>query len=207
MPDNPSLDGAYALNSPEDAKRLYADWAETYDTGFIAEMEFVMPHHVAVAFAQSGGKGPVLDFGAGTGIVGEHLHRLEVGPADALDLSPEMLAVAARKGVYRDLIEGNLMDGLELPHLYQGIVSCGTFTHGHVGPDALQYLLDVAMPGARFALSINKEHFEAAGFAEAFDALDGQITDLRLPEARYYGDKATGPHKDDIGYIALFKKA
>lgn len=39
-----------------------------------------------------------------------------------------------------------------------------------------------------------------------FDQLAGRITGLSLPELRYYGDKAVGAHKDDIGKIALFRK-
>ena len=53
---------------------------------------------------------------------------------------------------------------------------------------------------------INGEHFAAAGFQAKFDALGGQITGLELLEIRYYGDKATGPHKDDTGFVALFRK-
>ncbi len=203
----PDLDGAYALETPEDARRLYADWAETYDSGFAVDMDFAMPARVAEHFAGAGGAGPVLDFGTGTGLLGERLAALGVAPVDGTDLSPEMLAVADRKGIYRDLIVGNILDGLVLPaESYAGIVSSGTFTHAHVGPEALEPLLRVARPGALFALSINAKHFEAAGFAAAFEALAGRITAPELPEMRFYGDRATGPHKDDTGYVAMFRK-
>ena len=126
---------------------------------------------------------------------------------DGADLSSEMLAVAARKGVYRDLIEGNVLDGLTVVDgTYAGVVSSGTFTNGHVGPDALDELLRLAQPGALFAISINGEHFERAGFAAKFEALAGRIDGLKLPEVRFYGDKATGPHKDDTGFVAVFRK-
>jgi hypothetical protein len=75
-----------------------------------------------------------------------------------------------------------------------------------VGCEAIDALLGVAASGAQFALSINAAHFESAEFAAKFAALADQITDLQLPEVRFYGDKARGAHKDDTGMIALFRK-
>ncbi len=203
----PDLDSAYSLKTTDDAKRLYADWAESYDTDFVVTHDFVLPARVAAAFARAGGTGPVLDFGTGTGVMGKELARLNIRPVDGTDLSPEMLAVAARKGSYRDLIEGNILNGLELPAgAYAGIVSSGTFTHGHVGPKAIDALLGLAAPGAQFALSINAEHFQKHGFAARFEALGDRIAGLQLPEVRNYGPNASGPHKDDKCLVALFRK-
>ena len=202
----PDLENAYALSNLDDTKKLYADWAETYDKTFIEASDFVQPQHVARAFLSAGGSGPVLDFGCGTGVMGEALAG-RVTPVDGADLSPEMLAVAARKGVYRNLIEGNVLDGLMVADAaYAGVVSSGTFTNGHVGPEALDELLRLAQPGAQFAISINGEHFERAGFAAKFEDLAGRIAGLSLPEIRFYGDKATGARKDDTGFVALFRK-
>ena len=205
---DPDLESAYALNSLDDTKRLYADWAETYDSSFAVDMDFTLPQSVAEAFAAAGGAGPVLDFGCGTGLVGAHLARLGVGSLDGADLSTEMLAVARRKDVYRDLISGNVLDGYQSAGApYAGVVSSGTFTNGHVGPDAIAILLDLAAPGALFVLSIHGGHFKAAGFGAAFEALGDKITDLSLPEIRFYGPASTGAHKDDTGYLATFRKA
>ncbi|KMW59721.1 hypothetical protein AIOL_004704 [Candidatus Rhodobacter oscarellae] len=203
----PSLDGAYALNSLDDTKRLYADWAESYDSDFAGQMDFTLPASVAEAFAAAGGAGPVLDFGCGTGLIGERLTQLGVGPLDGADLSKEMLAVAARKGCYGHLVSGDVLDGYHMPGApYAGVVSSGTFTNGHVGPEAISILLDLAAPGALFALSVNKQHFEALGFQAALDGLADRIAALELPEVRFYGPNATGAHKDDTGYIATFRK-
>lgn len=203
----PDLDSAYSLTSTAEAKRFYADWAEDYDTAFIEAHDFVLPARVAEAFAAAGGGGPVLDFGTGTGAMGVELARRGIGPVDGVDLSPEMLAVAQRKKVYRDLIAGNILDGLVLPAPgYRGIVSSGTFTQGHVGPEALDALLRLAAPGAQFALSINARHFESHGFAAKFDALEPVIDGLQLPRVSFYGPNATGAHKDDTGLVALFRK-
>ena len=166
--------------------------------------------HTARAFVAAGGQGPVLDVGAGTGLCGAVLCDLGVGPIDATDISGEMLAQAMRKDIYRDAIEADITEGIPVRReSYSGIVSSGTFTHGHVGPEAIEELLRIARHGAQFALSINSDFFREAGFADTFRQLerDHRITNLKLHEVRIYGDLASGPNKDDTAYIALFEKA
>ena len=205
----PSLASAYALKSPDESRRLYAEWAGDYDQGFAAREDYQLHIRTARAFVAAGGQGPVLDVGAGTGLCGAVLSDLGVGPIDATDISPEMLAQAMRKDIYRDAILADLTTGIPAPpDSYSGIVSSGTFTTGHVGPEGLDALLRVARHGAQFALSINAKHFEQAGFRAAFRALeDGRIRGLTLPKVHIYGDLASGPHKDDTALIALFEKA
>lgn len=206
--DAPDLESAYALKTPDDSRRLYAEWAGDYDECFAAREDYQLHIHTARAFVAAGGQGPVLDVGAGTGLCGAVLADQGVGPIDATDISAEMLDQAMRKDIYRDAILADLNAGIPAPdHSYSGIVSSGTFTTGHVGPDAIDALLRIARPGAQFALSINTRHFETAGFATRFHELEqGRIQCLTLPETRIYGDLASGPHKDDTALIALFEK-
>ncbi|WP_282027922.1 class I SAM-dependent DNA methyltransferase [Ruegeria faecimaris] len=205
---SPDLHAAYALDSPEDHKRLYAEWAGDYDDGFAAREDYQLHIHTARAFVSAGGQGPVLDVGAGTGLCGAVLAGLGVGPIDATDISAEMLDQALRKDIYRDAIEADLNQGIPVPRdSYSGIVSSGTFTHGHLGPEALPALLNVARSGAQFALSINAKHYESLGFADALHQLaHGQIQNLSLPEVRIYGDLAAGPNRDDTALMAMFEK-
>lgn len=204
---NPNLDGAYALKTPEDSRKLYADWADTYDQTFAEAHDYCSPRLVAEAYRDVGGKGPVLDVGAGTGLCGEALADLGIGPVEATDISQEMLDVAEAKGIYTRLFTGDLTARLPVANgTYAGIISSGTFTNGHVGPQAFDELLRIARPGAQFALSINTEHYVAEGFEAKLAELSDQITDLHLPVIRFYGEDATGEHKDDTGYVALFRK-
>ncbi|KIC40480.1 methyltransferase [Ruegeria sp. ANG-R] len=206
--NTPDLHTAYSLKSPEENKRLYAEWAGDYDDSFAALNDYQLHIHTARAFVGAGGQGPVLDVGAGTGLCGAVLAGLGVGPIDATDISGEMLDQAMRKDIYRDAIEADLNQGLPVPRgSYAGVVSSGTFTHGHLGPEVFPALLRVARPGAQFALSINAKHFEALGFADTFHRLEaGQIGNLSFTQVRIYGDLAAGPNKDDTAQIALFEK-
>lgn len=205
---DPDLSAAYALETPEDNLRLYADWAESYDRTFAADMDYQMPKLVALIYAEVGhGRTPVLDVGAGTGLVVDAVLMRAGLQIDALDISPQMLKVAADKGHYRDTIVADLTKTLDLRDgSYDAIVSSGTFTHGHVGPDALDELLRVAQSGAVFVLAINKEHFEARGFAAKFASLETDIEGLDMRTVQIYGAGAKGDHKDDQALIAVFYK-
>jgi predicted TPR repeat methyltransferase len=150
-------------------RALYRDWATTYDADFIERMGYVMPRIVADVFKREGGAGPVLDVGCGSGAVGIELTGMRI---DGLDLSPEMLSVAVEKGVYTRLVEGDLLSRLPLEDAgYRGVVSAGTFTHGHVGPEALDELIRVAAAGAVFCLAVNAEHYATQGFEAKLVAL------------------------------------
>ncbi|MCB1342642.1 MAG: class I SAM-dependent methyltransferase [Pseudooceanicola sp.] len=208
MSDKPDLNAAYALKTPDDSRRLYAEWAGDYDSGFAAREDYQLHIHTARAFVGAGGQGPVLDVGAGTGLCGAVLADLGVGPIDATDISQQMLAQAMRKDIYRDAIVADINEGIPVPpESYSGIVSSGTFTTGHVGPDAIDQLLRVARRGALLAISINAQHYASAGFAAKLDGLKGQIQRLTLTETTIYGSLATGDHKSDRALIALFEKA
>ena len=210
MTDKLALDAAYALQSPEDNRRLYAEWAESYDQDFADDMGYVLPIFVADVFVQCPGRthsGRILDVGAGTGLVGKRLAYHSIHSVDGLDISAEMLAVAFAKGYYKKTIECNLLERLPIVSAkYDGIISAGTFTHGHVGPAALDELLRIAKPGALFCLSINFEHFETAGFNQKLIEIDNDIDNLSLQTVPIYMQGSVGKHANDLGVIVLFHK-
>ena len=204
--DSPSLTAAYALSSVDDNRRLYAAWSKDYDQAFALTMDYILPQHVARLFIENGGSGPVLDVGAGTGLLGQLLYE-QCKPVDALDLSKEMLHVAAQKNIYRYLDAADVTVPIEhRGRLYDGIVSSGTFTHGHVGPDAIDNLFALARAEALFCLSINKNHWAKKNFDAKFTSLEPKIQNFSLIEVPIYGANASGSNRDDLAVIALFRK-
>ena len=206
MKSNPNLDDAYAMTSADQIQQLYARWAHSYDMGFGDAQGYQLPRFVAQAFVTAGGVGPVLDVGAGTGLVAEHLQRLNVAPIDALDLSTDMLGVAESKGLYRSLVAADVTQPLKMPHKYQGIVSAGTFTLGHVGPESLINLLDVTETGGILAISVNVEHYQSTNFEQALSRFDGKIGDVSHSDVRIYDDRADKEHRNDLARIITFRK-
>jgi len=212
------LDDAYAVSSPEDNRRLYARWADTYESEFTDPRGYLYHSHVAAAYAEGERPpGPVLDVGCGTGLVGAALRGGGVLDVDGADISAEMLAKAAAKSVdgnacgkvYRRLLEVDLTQPLPIADdSYAGIVSAGAFTHGHLPPEPLDELIRVAMPAARFVLGVNAAHWEALGFGAWFDeaAAAGRIGpyDLRLVDV-YEGSDPDKP--DEWANLVLFNAA
>ncbi len=214
--DEPStelgLDAAYALATPDDSRTLYAAWADTYDSSFIEANDYVYHRQIAEVFCRDFRGGSVLDVGCGTGVVGVELYSLGVSVIDGIDISPEMLAEAADKNhdgrkVYRNLVEADLTRTINIvDDMYEGLVSAGTFTHGHLGPDSLHELIRVAAPGARAAIGINASHFEDHGFRATLDAMAsaGSIEPYELVDVEMYGhSEADDP--DHMSRVAVLR--
>ena len=47
-----TLADAYALVTPQDSRQLYARWAATYESDFVAFNQYVIPDRVAEVFAE-----------------------------------------------------------------------------------------------------------------------------------------------------------
>ncbi|GGX39399.1 hypothetical protein GCM10007385_03000 [Tateyamaria omphalii] len=207
MADDPSLDSAYALETPEDSVQLYSAWADTYDSDFARVSDYILHEQVARHFVNIGGFGPVLDVGAGTGLCGTALAARGVEPIDGTDISADMLKIAAAKDIYRTTRVENIFDGLATPDgLYQGVVSSGTFTKGHVGPDGIDAVIAAVRPRGWIVLSVNAQHFAASGFHEKLTALENDIEGLSLTEVAIYGPNATGDHAKDTALLIAFRR-
>ncbi len=179
----PSVDGkaaellerAYSLKTDEDTHTLYRDWAETYDNTMLDGLGYVSPVLVAQLLANHapGSDAAVLDIGCGTGLAGMELARLGFTTIDGLDYSADMLKVASKRGIYRNLIEADLTRPLDLDTAtYDAAICTGTFTHGHVGPGCLHELFRLLKPGALFAFSVNAGVWEEMGFAGALTQIE-----------------------------------
>lgn len=206
MAKTPGLDAAYDLSGPESVRELYAAWADTYDTAFADERGYDLHRKIARYFVGAGGRSPVLDVGAGTGLVGEVLTAQGVRPVDGTDISEEMLAVARAKGCYRRCFSSDITEPLPLADdSYAGIVSAGTFTLGHLGPEPLEELLRITQPGGVLAITVNAEHWEAARFGAAFEKLAPLIDGLHRARVAIYAEGAAHDHAADLGYIVTFR--
>ncbi|MFM2389780.1 MAG: hypothetical protein RLZZ437_1335 [Pseudomonadota bacterium] len=199
------LDEAYTIDGPEEARKMYGNWAATYDAGFGQAWGYIAPREIA-AIMRAGFEGAaILDIGAGTGLVAEHLGGLVV---DALDITPEMLEIARPKGIYRNLMIGDLTQRLEIADgSYDAVISCGTFTHGHVGPVCLPELLRITRPGALFVCGTIAPVLDGMGFGSALARLvaHGKITPVMWHDIPIY-EGANHPHANDRGLVMVFRK-
>ncbi|PPR49433.1 MAG: Ubiquinone/menaquinone biosynthesis C-methyltransferase UbiE [Alphaproteobacteria bacterium MarineAlpha5_Bin5] len=170
---------AYSLKTPEDSKKLYKKWAKTYDKEFAVNSNYLSPKKICIYFNKYSRKTdtPILDVGAGTGLVGEFLYKKGNKKIIGIDISSEMLNEAKLKGCYSELIEADITKKIPLKNDSIGaIVSAGTFTHGHVGADAFDELLRITKPGGLFVLSINSKVFIKGGFKKKFLKIKNKIS-------------------------------
>ncbi|MFN3294803.1 MAG: class I SAM-dependent DNA methyltransferase, partial [Gemmobacter sp.] len=147
------------------------------------------------------------DVGAGTGLCAEALRAQGfAGEIDGVDLSAEMLARARAKGLYRALHHADVTRPLPWTGRYEGLVSSGTFTHGHVGPEALGPLLAVLAPGALLAVSVNLGVWERMGFDAALATWAGRLTLRQTLDVPIYGAAAQAldpAHAEDRARIVM----
>ena len=207
------LTDAYAVETPDDNRDLYARWAATYESTFVADNGYVYHLGVVGSFVDTASDedDPVLDVGCGTGLAGAALRTTGPWTVDGLDLSAEMLGEARVKvagegdPVYRHLHEGDLTATLDIPSgAYGAVVSSGTFTHGHVGPTAFDELYRITRPGGLFAIGINPDHFTNLGFADRFvdDVAAGRITEPVIQRVNTY---EAGDHAGQLSPVAVFR--
>ena len=190
------LGSVYDAKSREEIAALYDGWADGYE----GEMARAGYRHPTICLALLGrhlprGARPVLDAGAGTGILGEWLAIAGYPEVEALDLSEGMLAIAARKGVYTQLHRLEL--GAALPFAdgaFAGIVAAGVFTTGHVGSEGLDELVRICRPGGVIVLTV-KTTLWTGGFADHVAALAPGITiaEQTAPYVSMPGETATVP--------------
>lgn len=195
-----NLGAVYAARSAEEIASLYDRWAESYD----AEMAKVGYRHPSICLALLArhlprGSAPLLDAGAGTGLMGEWLAIMGYPQLEALDISEGMLQVARRKNCYAKLHALALGD--ELPFAdgtYSGIVSSGVFSTGHVGAEALPELIRVCARGGIMVLTVKGTLWDG-GFSAAVEQLSQQgriaIREVTEPYVSMPGEAATTPSR------------
>lgn len=183
---------ARSLRSADDAVELYREWADHYDHDVFDVLGFTGTARVAELLADhlADRTAPIVDLGCGTGAAGGRLAELGFTTVDGIDVSPEMLAVAARRGAYRHLVVGDLTATIAVDQVYAGSVSAGTFTSGHVGPEAVARIATLLAPGAVIAWVVADQMwvaFERALDASGFSLRQADLEPVRRdgpPEAR-----------------------
>lgn len=177
----PYLDRVFTAGSPEESRRIYNEWATTYDSDMLKH-DFTAPRLVAEGVSRGlklshlhrepdkvlrGLR--IVDAGCGTGTVGNELAKMGADEIVGLDFSEGMLEVARKNGAYTDLKFADLMKRLDFDdEEFDALTCCGTFTHGHLGPEPLSEFLRVIKKGGVLVATVLDSHWREKGFeAEA----------------------------------------
>jgi predicted TPR repeat methyltransferase len=125
---------ARGSTASDDVRRYYDDLAASYDAT-LDSWGYAAPVHVAqlvmAALDGSGGGLTVLDAGCGTGLAGQALRDAGfAGRLLGVDLSPSSVALAAERGIYDEVVEGDLQGPLAYAdHSVDLVVCVGVLTY------------------------------------------------------------------------------
>lgn len=177
------IERARRLASQAEAQALYREWALHYDHDIYDEIKVTGTARIAALLGDhlSDRSAAIIDLGCGTGAAGAELKRLGFAAMDGLDLSPDMLAVARSKAIYRNLLAADLLAPLAIADgAYDAAISAGTFTTGHVGASALPEILRIVRPGGLIACVVANGFWQTGGFETAFQELNnaGRVQSL-----------------------------
>lgn len=168
----------HGADSNEELLGRYAEWAATYEADMIQGLGYTMPWDAARILSRYVPRSaPVLDAGAGTGLVGQALAALGYRDITAIDMSAEMLKEAQEKGVYSQYHQMVLGEPLGFAaNTFAATISIGTFTVGHAPASAMDELVRVTRPGGCIVFSLPDHLSQQGPFKEKFSALLGRWT-------------------------------
>ena len=144
-----ALGAVYDAKRPDEVAALYDGWATTYDS----QMSAAGYRHPTICLALLArhlprGSAPLLDAGAGTGLIGEWLGIMGYPHVEARTFRKACSRKPNAKGAYAALHCLALGGPLPFPDgHFAGIVSAGVFTSGHVGAEGLGELVRICRPG------------------------------------------------------------
>lgn len=168
------LEQVFAARDGAELAKAYAAWSSQYDVE-TAAAGYCLPFVIAAWVARyvRAGDAPLLDAGCGTGLSGPYVAALGYPEIDGLDMSPEMLELAASRGTYRGVKQGVL--GEKLPwadDTFAAIFSTGVFTEGHAPASAMFELVRITRPGGHIILTVRDVVLDAKGFRTIFSELE-----------------------------------
>ncbi|MGJ8622453.1 MAG: class I SAM-dependent DNA methyltransferase [Yoonia sp.] len=171
---------------------VYADWAEDYDAD-VTERGYRTPERLATALTQfAPPDSEILDFGCGTGIGGAALLRAGFHQIDGTDVTPEMLAKAQARKIYRETWPSTPTDmGFDAGR-YPVIAAIGVISLGAAPPDLLAPLVGMLPKDGLLALSFNDPTLGDDSYAQALQA----VCDTGVAKVIF---REHGPHLDDVG--------
>jgi SAM-dependent methyltransferase len=155
-------------------RRGYGEWAPTYEQTVVDEMDVALLAQLRTVSWRAATD--VADLGCGTGRTGAWLRERGAVAVDGVDVTPEMLAMAHRRGLYRTLLAADVVaSGLE-SHAYD-VVTC-SLVDEHL-EDARPLYAEAARllraGGAFVHVGYHPHFIMASGMPTHFDGSDGPV--------------------------------
>ena len=156
-------------------ENIYKSWANKYEDDVINLAGYVghlITSDLLLSYLRNN-QAKILDAGCGTGLVGEILIKNSFQNLVGVDFSQEMLNIAKQKNVYQSLDLIDLTKKLDYEdNLFDAVICAGTFTCGHVGPDALREMVRITKQGGYICFTVRKQEWEASPYRQIINDLE-----------------------------------
>jgi len=170
----PTIFKTLHVSNQDELGELYKNWDE-YESDVIQLAGYVGHLVTTEALLRhlKDKEAKILDAGCGTGLVGDILYSKEYKNIVGVDFSKEMLNRALKKNVYESLILCDLTQKIEFEdNSFDAIVCAGTFTCGHVGPEALNEMIRITKNDGYISFTVRKQEWEAAPYEKIIKELE-----------------------------------
>ena len=165
----------YKLKTTDEVMKYYDEWGinNKYDKDMV-DWAYSGPKETVDVFKKYAKNKniKILDAGCGTGLVGIELKKNGYLNIDGVDLSKKLLELVP-PNYYQKLSQIDLNKSLEIENNTYGAIMCvGTFTFGHVKPNALDEFIRISKNKALICFTINEGIYEEYGFDKKIKNLD-----------------------------------
>ena len=157
----------YKLTTSGELLKYYQDWTKKnkYNQDMV-NWKYTAPQETVLVLKKYAlnNKYKILDAGCGTGLVGIELKKCGYSNIDGVDFSQNMLDLIPQD-IYKKIEKVDLNKPLKFKtNMYDVIMCVGTFTYGHVKPQALDELIRITKNGGLICFTINEGIYEEYGF-------------------------------------------
>ncbi len=193
----------YKLKTTDEVMKYYDEWGnkDKYNKDMV-DWNYTGPKETVEIFNkyQKNKNSLIFDAGCGTGLVGIELKKYGFQNFHGADLSQKLLNTVP-ENLYQKLKKVDLNQKIISDNNYYDAVMCvGTFTFGHVKPNALDEFVRITKPGGLICFTINEGIYEEYGFDKKIKNLkNSKWEELEFFKSNYIASK------DVNAWLGLYK--
>ena len=194
----------YKLKKTDEVMKYYDEWGEgnKYDKDMV-DWNYTGPKETSEIFNKhvKDKNIEIYDAGCGTGLVGVELKKFGFSNFHGADLSQKLLDTVP-ENLYQKLIKVDLNKPIAVQdNFYDAVMCVGTFTFGHVKPQALDEFVRITKKGGLICFTINEGIYIDYGFDKKIKSLneENKWSELKFFKSDYIASK------DVNAWLGLFK--